>query len=95
MKKNFLNGGYEIVVYCLKIHLEPEPEPPKIERLRNTDRQIVCCSGLPAVDVNSSVRSNSVRRKRKHSPDDVAAANNQVDSFPVPRETDISGFSEM
>ena len=26
MKKNFLNGGYEIVVYCLKIHLEPEPE---------------------------------------------------------------------
>ena len=25
-KENFLNGGYEIVVYCLKIHLEPEPE---------------------------------------------------------------------
>ena len=26
-KENFWNGGYEIVVYCLKIHLEPEPEP--------------------------------------------------------------------
>ena len=24
-KENFWNGGYEIVVYCLKIHLEPEP----------------------------------------------------------------------
>ena len=26
-KENFWNGGYEIVVYCLKIHLEPESEP--------------------------------------------------------------------
>ena len=48
-KENFWSGGYEIVVNCLTIHLEPEsesepeprrfifggsePEPPKIERL--------------------------------------------------------------
>ena len=24
-KEYFWNGGYEIVVYCLTIHLEPEP----------------------------------------------------------------------
>ena len=40
-KEHFWNDGYEIVVYCRKIHLAgaifggSEPEPPKIERLRN------------------------------------------------------------
>ena len=35
-RKYFFFSFYEFIVFCLTIHQEPEPEPPKIGRLRNS-----------------------------------------------------------
>ncbi|XP_023334729.1 uncharacterized protein LOC111706168 [Eurytemora carolleeae] len=50
--------------------------------------------GLPPVDVNSHARSNSSRRKRKHSPDDVAAQDELAEDGPINPLSDLYAVLE-